>query len=101
MDQGSAAARETLQGSRRSVIHLITDGMPGNQSTTIAEAQLCREAGIVVRCTGTMGANLEFLKLLAGGEENKRAELVPTAGLRGAIEATAAAAALPAPSRKT
>lgn len=98
MHLGFLEARRALRDSEEALIHLITDGMPNDRESTLVQAELCREAGIAVRCTGTTGADLDFLRLLAGGEEKRHAELVSTGGLRQAIEATAAA--LPAPARK-
>ena len=91
MHRGFLEARRALRDSERAIVHLITDAVPDDRAAALAQAELCREAGIVVRCTGTTGADLEFLRLLAGGEETRRAELVPSAGLRRAIEATALA----------
>lgn len=98
MERGFLEARRALRDSERAIIHLVTDGMPNDQDATLVQARLCQEAGITVRCTGTTGADLGFLKLLAGGEETSRAELVAPGELRRAIESTAVAA-LPSPGR--
>lgn len=99
MDRGFLEARGALSDSERAIVHLVTDGMPNDRAATLAQARLCHKAGIAVRCTGTTGADLEFLRSLAGGEGTRRAELVTTGGLRRAIESTAVAA-LPSPSRR-
>lgn len=89
-------ASQSVEGGRRAVIHVVTDGMPDDPHGTLALARQLVAEGHVIRCTGVTGADQEFLNALAGGEERKVSRVVSKGELRGALSADFA---LPPPTR--